>query len=186
MAEIQTAEETAKIEHAQQDAREHAMLAAGFEFNFGNGDGRVGEQLANYAEKVTVPRGRLDQLIQCRNIQSDQPNVDEEDYMRGLYNGLEMAQAIMENRDPVYKQLPQHQAPEGEIPYKTSKQSNSIGQAWYERVFGISWVQFHAGYCILLSFAAGLYTQSILNGVGTFAFLMLLLYFANKERKKLL
>lgn len=43
-------------------------------------------------------------LFKMRNIQHDSLSTDRNDYMVGLYNGLEMALAMFEERDPMFEQ----------------------------------------------------------------------------------
>ncbi|MEC1780059.1 hypothetical protein [Schinkia azotoformans] len=39
------------------------------------------------------------------NIQGQKGNYDYDEYMRGMYNGMELMLAIIEDREPVYKTL---------------------------------------------------------------------------------
>ena len=48
-------------------------------------------------------RNRLQALRNVVKIQGHKGNWDYNEYMRGMYNGLELALAIMENREPIYK-----------------------------------------------------------------------------------
>ena len=45
----------------------------------------------------------LTKVADVKNQQGQPGNWDYDDYMRGLYNGIELAQSIMEEREPVYK-----------------------------------------------------------------------------------
>jgi len=45
----------------------------------------------------------LVKLNECKKIQGEKGNYDYDEYMFGLYNGLELACAIMEEREPIYK-----------------------------------------------------------------------------------
>jgi len=47
---------------------------------------------------------RLSDLNKARDTQGTKGNFDYSEYMRGMYNGLELASAIMEGRDPGYKE----------------------------------------------------------------------------------
>lgn len=49
---------------------------------------------------------QLDDLKNVRDIQGYNGNWNYDEYMWGVYNGLELALAIMENREPVYKDKP--------------------------------------------------------------------------------
>lgn len=46
---------------------------------------------------------RLDKVKEVQYIQGQDGNYNNDSYMCGMYNGLELAVAIMENRDPEYK-----------------------------------------------------------------------------------
>lgn len=48
----------------------------------------------------------LQELKRVRDIQGQPGNWNYDPYMQGMYNGLELAAAIMENREPVYKDAP--------------------------------------------------------------------------------
>lgn len=45
---------------------------------------------------------RIRELKRVKDVQEQSLKVKHDDYMIGLYNGLELAVAIMENRKPVY------------------------------------------------------------------------------------
>lgn len=45
---------------------------------------------------------RIRELKRVKNVQEQNLKAEHDDYMTGLYNGLELAVAIMENRKPVY------------------------------------------------------------------------------------
>lgn len=49
-----------------------------------------------------LKKKRIRELKRIKNIQEQSLKVEHDDYMIGLYNGLELAVAIMENRKPVY------------------------------------------------------------------------------------
>ena len=46
---------------------------------------------------------RVKELKRIRELQKQALEVDTDDYMVGLYNGLEFAVAIMEDREPVFE-----------------------------------------------------------------------------------
>lgn len=48
----------------------------------------------------------LEKLRDVTKIQGSSGNWDVDEYMRGIYNGLELALSIMEDREPVYKDAP--------------------------------------------------------------------------------
>ncbi|MGF7057202.1 hypothetical protein [Brassicibacter mesophilus] len=43
---------------------------------------------------------KINSLKNLENIQGSKGNIDQGDYMVGLYNGLEIAVALLENREP--------------------------------------------------------------------------------------
>lgn len=45
---------------------------------------------------------RMRELKRVKDVQEQSLKAEHDDYMIGLYNGLELAVAIMENRKPVY------------------------------------------------------------------------------------
>lgn len=45
---------------------------------------------------------KLTKLRDIRDVQGSVGNYDQGEYMRGLYNGLELAVSIMEDRNPEY------------------------------------------------------------------------------------
>ena len=47
-------------------------------------------------------RSKTKQVKDIRDLQKQSLEKSADDYMVGLYNGLEMAVAIMENREPVF------------------------------------------------------------------------------------
>jgi len=47
---------------------------------------------------------RFKKLKELRDIQGKDGNWNYDPYMRGMYNGMELAVATLENRDPVYKE----------------------------------------------------------------------------------
>lgn len=49
-----------------------------------------------------LKKKRIRELKRIKNIQEQSLKVEHDNYMIGLYNGLELAVAIMENRKPAY------------------------------------------------------------------------------------
>lgn len=45
----------------------------------------------------------IEKVREIKNIQGRKGNYDTSEYMRGMYNGLELAVATIDNRDPVFK-----------------------------------------------------------------------------------
>lgn len=45
----------------------------------------------------------LNKLKELRDIQGSKGNIDQGPYMVGLYNGIELSIAVIENREPIYK-----------------------------------------------------------------------------------
>ena len=52
-------------------------------------------------------KDKVDALKNIRDIQGTKGNWDYGPYMHGMYNGLEMALSIFEDREPVFKNAPQ-------------------------------------------------------------------------------
>lgn len=51
----------------------------------------------------SMKKHRIEQLNDLIRIQGEPGNIDQGEYMRGLYNGLELAAATLEGREPVFK-----------------------------------------------------------------------------------
>ena len=51
-------------------------------------------------------RTELEQLRELHAIQGTDGTWDHDLYLLGLFNGLELALATMEDRDPIYKNVP--------------------------------------------------------------------------------
>jgi hypothetical protein len=70
---------------------------------------RRGMVLSKMPDWARVPRGalyrRIYQVEQARIVQGTTGNFDASEYMRGLYNGLELASAILTDRLPRYKEI---------------------------------------------------------------------------------
>lgn len=52
---------------------------------------------------VTLLEGRIQQVTDIRDIQGAKETIAAGEYMRGMYNGLELALATLQGRDPEYK-----------------------------------------------------------------------------------
>nr|DAG53325.1 MAG TPA: hypothetical protein [Caudoviricetes sp.] len=52
---------------------------------------------------MIVNKKRVKELRRIRDLQKQALETDADDYMVGLYNGLEFAVAIMEDREPVFE-----------------------------------------------------------------------------------
>ena len=46
---------------------------------------------------------RIRKVVILRDKQGKRPDVETDEYVRGVYNGLEMALATMQEQDPQYK-----------------------------------------------------------------------------------
>lgn len=46
---------------------------------------------------------KINEIKKIRDLQDKSSGPDADDYMIGLYNGLELALAMLEGREPVYK-----------------------------------------------------------------------------------
>jgi len=53
-----------------------------------------------------VVEERLDKMQEMMQIQGSKGNWDHDEYMRGMYNGMELMMAVLEDRDPAYKDAP--------------------------------------------------------------------------------
>src|SRR5690625_2848445 len=54
-------------------------------------------------QTVLDMKNPADAINDMRDVQGQPGNWDDSEYMRGLYNGLELASATLEGREPVYK-----------------------------------------------------------------------------------
>ena len=61
--------------------------------------------LCEEIEELLAQPDALAQVIEVRDIQGRDGNFDQDDYMRGIYSGLELAVSIFEDREPSYKEL---------------------------------------------------------------------------------
>ncbi len=62
---------------------------------------------------------QLSDIADVCDIQGRTGNWDYDPYMQGMYNGMELIRAIVENRDPVFKSAPQkwmHEITEDGLP----------------------------------------------------------------------
>jgi hypothetical protein len=61
----------------------------------------------NEQEEETVKKTPIEQINELRDLQGQKGNIDSGDnnYMVGLYNGLELASSIIEDRDPEFRSL---------------------------------------------------------------------------------
>jgi hypothetical protein len=57
--------------------------------------------------KIEELENRISNVEEARKIQGMKGNWDMDEYMRGVYNGLELAMACLEDRDPIYKDSPE-------------------------------------------------------------------------------
>ena len=126
-------DESIEEKRIMQSNAEHAVLHAGLMEHF-NLSTEEAERLANYIEAVTVPRGRHDQMIEIRQKLEETRKNDS--YQQGLYNGVELSLAVVENREPVY-----------------SMYLKPRPDTWHQRIFGVNGFTFY--FCLfgLLMFA---------------------------------
>lgn len=75
-----------------------------------------------------LKRKRLKELKRIKDVQEQNLGVDQDEYMVGMYNGLELAVAIMENRVPVYVSC------EKEPEQIESKEEQEVGRTCYSGV----------------------------------------------------
>lgn len=53
-----------------------------------------------------MDKNTIDAIKELLAIQGAKGNWDYSEYMLGMYNGIELALSIAENRDPVYREQP--------------------------------------------------------------------------------
>lgn len=53
-----------------------------------------------------MSKTHLEKLKEVHEVQGYQGNWEYSEYMWGMYNGLELALAIYEDREPIYKEKP--------------------------------------------------------------------------------
>lgn len=75
-----------------------------------------------------LKRKRIKELKRIKDIQEQNLGEDQNEYMVGMYNGLELAVAIMENRTPVYVSC------EKEPEQIESKEEQEVGRTCYNGV----------------------------------------------------
>lgn len=114
-------EQTAELAIQQQEARERLQLAATIEIKHGSGDGKLGDTVAEIIERYYVPLSRVNQVEELRQIQGKPGNADFDNYNRGLYNGVEAAMSLLQNRVPQYRFYQPRKAP----------------VTWHENMFGV-------------------------------------------------
>lgn len=56
-------------------------------------------------ERMNTLRSKTKEVKNIRDLQKQSLEKSTDDYMMGLYNGLEMATAILENREPEFLDL---------------------------------------------------------------------------------
>ena len=71
---------------------------------------------------------RIRELKRIKDIQEQNLGEDQNEYMVGMYNGLELAVAIMENRPPVYVSC------EKEPEQVESKEEQEVGRTCYNGI----------------------------------------------------
>lgn len=71
---------------------------------------------------------RIRELKRIKDIQEQNLGEDQNEYMVGMYNGLELAVAIMENRPPVYVSC------EKEPEQIESKEEQEVGRTCYNGI----------------------------------------------------
>lgn len=75
-----------------------------------------------------LKRKRIKELKRIKDIQEQNLGEDQNEYMVGMYNGLELAVAIMENRTPVYVSC------EKEPEQIESKEEQEVGRTCYNGI----------------------------------------------------
>lgn len=64
---------------------------------------REAREAAKALRELEAESGKVSKVNELRDIQGTPGNYDVSDYMTGLFNGLELASATLEGRDPEYK-----------------------------------------------------------------------------------
>lgn len=62
---------------------------------------------------------RVEDIRELHKVQYNDPASDTDDYMRGMYNGLEVAMALLDGRNPAFKE-----------PYVKTTSSECYEEAW--------------------------------------------------------
>ena len=75
-----------------------------------------------------LKKKRIRELKRIKDIQEQNLGEDQNEYMVGMYNGLELAVAIMENRPPVYVWY------EKEPEQFESKEEQELGRTCYNGI----------------------------------------------------
>ena len=69
----------------------------------------------------------IEGVREIRDIQGNNGNWDYSEYMWGLFNGLELALAIMEDRDPQFRDAPKR--------FATDKtEEDKTKQGWFDKL----------------------------------------------------
>lgn len=75
-----------------------------------------------------LKKKRIRELKRIKDVQEQNLGEDQNEYMVGMYNGLELAVAIMENRPPVYVSC-------GKEPEQIeSKEEQEVGRTCYNGI----------------------------------------------------
>lgn len=75
-----------------------------------------------------LKKKRIRELKRIKDIQEQNLGEDQNEYMVGMYNGLELAVAIIENRPPVYVSC------EKEPEQIESKEEQEVGRTCYSGI----------------------------------------------------
>ncbi len=59
---------------------------------------------------MRLTKKQLENLRKCHEIQGAKGNWDFDNYMCGMFNGMELMLAIVENREPDFRQAPKGRA----------------------------------------------------------------------------
>ena len=79
----------------------------------------------------------ISKLRDLRDIQGREGNYDMDEYMRGLYNGLELSLSIFEDRSPDYKEPIAQREPLSNINIKEASR-NAKDMSFYN---GVKWAE---------------------------------------------
>lgn len=91
------------------------------------------------------PRGVESRIEELRNlvaIQGTDGNWNYDHYMRGMFNGMELALSVLEGREPQYRDAPEAAAEAHAKPVWTREVPTVEGWYWVRQRIGGPWVSY--------------------------------------------
>jgi hypothetical protein len=70
-------------------------------------------------QEVNITRAQINSMHNILYIQGNDPISDTDDYMRGMFNGMELMVSVVEKREPKYKDKPKNNQETGDRECKT-------------------------------------------------------------------